>query len=143
MAVNLKDKKRIKSDHQITPQLESELSQWPIQIMLVPKEAPYLKEADLLIVADCVPFAYANFHQELLKGKILLVGCPKLDNIKVYGDKFREIFRINQIKSVVYAHMEVPCCSGLMSVIKEAISNSGKDIPFKETVISIRGEKIV
>ncbi|MEW6101501.1 MAG: 4Fe-4S binding protein [Candidatus Omnitrophota bacterium] len=122
--------------------LESELSHWPVQIMLVPAYAPYLQDADLLIAADCVPFAYANFHQDLLKGKIVLVGCPKLDDLEAYRKKFSQILEFNNIKSIAYAHMEVPCCFGLVGVIKEAIKGSGKEIPFKEIVISIKGEKL-
>jgi len=121
--------------------VDSELAQWPIQLHLVPVHAPYFKHADLLIAADCVPFAYANFHQDLLRGKILLVGCPKLDDVSLYEDKLKQIFADNNIKSVTYAHMEVPCCFGLLSVIKEAIRLSGKSIPFEEITISIKGEK--
>lgn len=120
---------------------ESWLSNWPVQIKLVPPSAPYLKDADLLIAADCVPFAYAGFHNELLKGKVLLVGCPKLDDIEAYDKKIAEIVKNNNIKSVTYAHMEVPCCFGLVTVIKEAIANSGKSVPFNEVVISIKGER--
>lgn len=119
----------------------SQLRQWPVQITLVPPTAPYLDNSDLLIAADCVPFAYPNFHNDFLKGKILLVGCPKLDDIDVYGQKFRLIFKNNNIRSINYVHMEVPCCYGMIDVIKEAISDTGKNIPFNETVISIKGEK--
>ena len=119
---------------------ESQLTQWPIQIMLVPPFAPFLNNADLLVAADCVGFAYADFHEALLKGKRLLVGCPKFDNLEVYQEKFNQIFKINDIKSVTYAHMEVPCCFGLVNVINKAIALSGKSIPFKEAVISIKGE---
>ncbi len=121
---------------------QSELRQWPIQIMLVPVSAPYLNQADLLIAADCVPFAYANFHHDLLKDKILLVGCPKLDDLEIYQEKFSQILKCNQIHSIVYAHMEVPCCFGLVEIIKKAISQSGKDVPFKEAIISIQGERL-
>lgn len=121
---------------------ESQLKTWPIQIMLVPPNASYLNNADLLIAADCVPFTYADFHRDLLKDKILLVGCPKLDDIEVYQEKITQILKANKIKSITYAHMEVPCCFGLVSIIKSAISESGKDIPFKEIVISIKGERI-
>lgn len=119
----------------------SELRQWPVQITLVPPTAPYLDNADLLIAADCVPFAYPDFHNELLKGKILLVGCPKLDDVDAYGQKFRLIFKNNNIKSVSYVHMEVPCCFGMIDIIKEAISDAGKNIPFNQTMISINGVK--
>lgn len=124
------------------PALKSQLRQWPVQIMLVPPNAPYFKNADLLIAADCVPFAYADFHQQLLKGKILLVGCPKLDDIGYYQEKLSEIIGNNEINSVTYAHMEVPCCFGLIAPIKEAISSLGKNIPFEEIVISIKGAKL-
>ncbi len=124
-----------------TPQ-ESQLRQWPVQLALVPAYAPYLNNADLLIAADCVPFAYADFHEKLLKGKAVLVGCPKLDNLAAYKEKLAQIFEHNNIKSVTYAHMEVPCCFGLLGIIQSAISDSGKDIPFQEVIISITGEKI-
>ena len=120
----------------------SQLRQWPIQITLVPPSAPYLQDADLLIAADCVPFAYPDFHEDLLKGKILLIGCPKLDDIESYQEKITQILKTNHIKSITYAHMEVPCCFGLVSVIKSAISAAGKDIPFKEVIISMKGEKV-
>jgi ferredoxin len=121
---------------------ESQLRQWPVQIMLVPPFAPYLEDSDLLIAADCVPFTYANFHDDLLKGKVLLVGCPKLDDVSVYKEKFKQIFKDNNIKSVTYAHMEVPCCFGLIGVIQSAISDSGKKVSFKEATISIKGERL-
>lgn len=119
----------------------SELGQWPIQIMLVPPHAPYLNNADLLIAADCVPFAYANFHQDLLKGKILLVGCPKLDDLEFYQEKIGQIIKQNNIKSITYVHMEVPCCFGLIEPIKSAVAISGKKTPFKEITITISGDK--
>jgi len=118
-----------------------ELKTWPVQIMLVPVNAPYFNEADLLIAADCVPFAYADFHRDILKGKVLLVGCPKLDDLAVYKEKVSAIVKNNDIKSVTYAHMEVPCCNGLINVIEEAIERSRKAIPFKNITITIRGEK--
>ena len=120
----------------------SRLSNWPVQLMLVPPTAPYLKNADLLIAADCVPFAYADFHGDLLKGKALLAGCPKLDDIQYYKEKISEILKSNDIKSITYAHMEVPCCSGLIGVIEEAIAESGKKVPFKEAVIGIKGQRL-
>ena len=120
----------------------SQLRQWPVQLMLVPPQAPYLEDSDLLIAADCVPFAYAGFHEKLLKGKTLLIGCPKLDDTGIYEEKFTQIFKNNDIKTVTYVHMEVPCCFGLVGIIQSAIKKSGKNIPFKEIVISISGEKI-
>jgi Pyruvate/2-oxoacid:ferredoxin oxidoreductase delta subunit len=121
---------------------ESNLRQWPVQIMLVPPAAPYLNGSDILIAADCVPFAYPNFHEDMLEGKILLVGCPKLDDSEFYLKKFTDIFSQNDIKSVTVAHMEVPCCFGMMSIVKQAIEQSGKNIPVKDINVSIRGEVI-
>jgi len=121
---------------------QSQLGQWPVQIRLVPPRAPFLQDADLLIAADCVPFAYADFHDDLLAGTVLLVGCPKLDDIEYYREKISEIIKTNDLRSVTYAHMEVPCCSGLTGVIQDAIAASGRKIPFKEAVISIKGERI-
>lgn len=126
----------------VSQRQESELGQWPVQLRLVSVHAPYFKDADLLIAADCVPFAYADFHQDLLKNKILLVGCPKLDDISLYQEKLNQIFTENNIKSVTYVHMEVPCCFGLVLVINEALKNSGKKIPFEDITISIKGKKL-
>jgi len=119
----------------------SQLRQWPIQIMLVPPHAPYLKHADLLIAADCVPFAYADFHNDLLSGKVLLVGCPKLDDSEFYKEKITDILKENNIKSITCAHMEVPCCFGLVNLVKEAIASSGKDVPFEDVTITIKGDR--
>ncbi len=118
----------------------SMLSQWPVQLKLVPINAPYFKDADLLIAADCVPFAYANFHQDFLKGKVVVVGCPKLDDIQYYKEKLTEIFKTNLIKSVTVPYMEVPCCFGLVMAVEEAIRASGKNIPVKKVKIGIQGE---
>ncbi len=119
----------------------TQLRQWPVQLMLVPAVAPFLKDANLLIAADCVPFAYANFHQDLLRDKILLVGCPKLDDSGIYQEKIIQIVKNNNLKSITHVHMEVPCCFGLVNIIKSAISLSGKDVPFKELVVSIKGDR--
>ncbi len=121
---------------------ESKLKQWPVQIMLVPPSAPYLNGSDLLIAADCVPFAYAAFHEDFLEGKTLLVGCPKLDDSEFYMKKFTDIFRQNDIKSVTVVHMEVPCCFGMLSIVKQAVKDSGKDIPVKAVNIGIKGNII-
>jgi len=120
----------------------SQLRQWPVQIMLVPPNAPYLKDADLLIAADCVPFAYADFHDDLLKGKILLVGCPKFDDGDFYKERLTQILKNDSIKSITCVNMEVPCCFGLVSIVKSAISASGKDIPLEEITITIKGGKL-
>jgi len=119
---------------------ESELVNWPIQLMLVPTEAPYLKNADLLIAADCVAFSYPDFHQDFLKGRILLMGCPKLDAATIYEEKLAEIFKSNNVKSITLLHMEVPCCFGLSQIVGEALRLSGKKIPLKEITIGIKGD---
>jgi len=118
----------------------SQLTQWPVQLKLVPINAPYFQDAALLIAADCVPFAYPNFHQDFLKGKAVVVGCPKLDDIQLYKEKLTEIFKTNSIKSVTVPYMEVPCCFGLVKVTEDAIAASGKNIPFKKIKIGIRGD---
>ena len=122
--------------------LKSRLANWPVQLMLVAPSAPYLKGADILIAADCVPFAYAYFHEDLLREKVLLVGCPKLDDLEAYREKITQILKTNNLKSITYAHMEVPCCFGLVGVIKEAIAKLGDKIDFNEVVIGIKGERI-
>jgi ferredoxin len=119
---------------------QSELRQWPVQIMLVPPTAPYLKNADLLIAADCVPFAYPDFHKDFLKNKILLVGCPKLDDVDFYMQKLTQLFQMNDIKSITIAHMEVPCCFGLIKIINAAVGNSGKNIPITGYTIGVKGD---
>jgi len=118
-----------------------QLGNWPVQITLVPVFAPYFNGADLLVAADCVPFAYAGFHGDLLSGKVLLVGCPKLDDAEYYKKKLTDILKQNDIQSITCAHMEVPCCFGLVNLVKEAIAASGKTIPFKEVTIGIKGDK--
>jgi len=127
-------------DQRESRKTESELTQWPVQLMLVPVTAPYLKDADLLIAADCVPFSYPDFHQDFLKGKALVIGCPKLDAATIYEEKLAEIFKSNNIKSVTVVHMEVPCCFGLNQIVNEALRLSGKKIPLKEITVGIRGD---
>ncbi|MBU0709812.1 MAG: 4Fe-4S binding protein [Candidatus Omnitrophica bacterium] len=128
--------------NKVQAKLESQLRQWPIQIKLIPAIAPFLNNADILIAADCVPFTYADFHEDLLKGKVLLVGCPKLDDLDLYQDKITQMLKNNDVKTITYAHMEVPCCFGLVGAIKTAISEAGKNIPFEEVVISIKGDRL-
>jgi len=140
--IDFRNKKEPTSQRMSPAGEESCLRQWPVQLTLVPVYAPYLDNADLLIAADCVPFAYADFHRDLLQGKTLLVGCPKLDNIQAYEDKLTQILENNNIKSITYAHMEVPCCFGLIGVINSAIKASGKTVSFKEVTISIQGDKL-
>jgi NAD-dependent dihydropyrimidine dehydrogenase PreA subunit/phosphohistidine swiveling domain-containing protein len=118
----------------------SELRQWPVQLALLNPAAPYFDNADLLVSADCVPFAYAGFHQELLQGKILIIFCPKLDaDIDGYIEKLAAIFTRHSIKSITVARMEVPCCGGVRYVVDKALEKAGKKIPVEEMTISIRG----
>ena len=120
------------------PVLQSQLSQWPVQIKLVPVNAPYFDGAKLLIAADCTAYAYANFHQKFIRGHITLVGCPKLDDVD-YSEKLTQIIRENNIQSVTVVRMEVPCCGGLERAAKTALQNSGKFIPWQVITISIDG----
>lgn len=118
--------------------VQSCLSQWPVQIRLVPVSAPYLDGAKLLIAADCTAYAYAAFHERFIKGHITLVGCPKLDGVD-YSEKLTEIIRNNDIRSVTIVRMEVPCCGGLEHAAKTALQNSGKFIPWQVVTISTDG----
>ena len=118
----------------------SELRQWPTQLQLVPPTAPYLKNAHLLVAADCVPFAYADFHRDFIKGHVLVNACPKLDDTSGYIDKLAEIISQNDIQSVTVPIMEVPCCRGLGMMAQEAVKKSGKDIPIVIVVIGVDGE---
>ncbi len=117
---------------------QSQLSQWPCQIKLVPVNAPYFNGAKLLIAADCTAYAYANIHQEFMKGKITIIGCPKLDDID-YSEKLTQIIAGNDIQSVTILRMEVPCCGGLEHAAKQALQNSGKFIPWQVVTFSIDG----
>jgi NAD-dependent dihydropyrimidine dehydrogenase PreA subunit len=116
----------------------SRLSQWPVQIKLVPVNAPYFDGAKLLVAADCTAYAYASFHEQFIKGHITLVGCPKLDSVD-YAEKLTEIIKSNEIKSVTVVRMEVPCCGGLENAVKTALQNSGKLIPWQVVTISTDG----
>jgi len=124
------------------PDRETQLRQWPVQIMLVPPAAPYFQNADLLLAADCVPFAYPEFHRDFLAGKMLLVGCPKLDDAEFYVEKVTEILKQNDIRSITVAHMEVPCCTGMVKIAEIALAKSGKDIPLSAVKVGIKGEKL-
>ncbi len=134
------DKSKTTEDDDVNVSQKAELRQWPVQIHLVPVNAPYFDGADLLITADCVPFAYGNFHKDFLKGKILLVGCPKLDDAGFYKDKITEILKENNIKSVTIAHMEVPCCFGLVKLVNDALAEADKDIPLDDITVKVNGE---
>ncbi len=119
----------------------SQLGQWPCQIKLAPVNAPYFNGAKLLIAADCTAYAYANIHEDFMKGKITLIGCPKLDSVD-YSEKLAEIIRSNDIKSVTILRMEVPCCGGLEMAAKKALQDSGKFIPWQTVTVSIDGKMI-
>ncbi|MBM4463786.1 MAG: 4Fe-4S ferredoxin [Chloroflexi bacterium] len=118
----------------------SELGHWPVQLTLVPPTAPFLQEADLVLAADCVPFAYAEFHQHFLRDHALLVACPKLDDFQAHLQKLTEVLRRSSVKSLTVVRMEVGCCRGLVQMAQQAIAASGRDIPLREVVIGIRGE---
>ncbi len=120
----------------------SALSHWPVQIRLVPPSAPFLKGADLLIAADCVPVAYPEFHRDLLSGRVVMLGCPKFDEVESGIQKFAEIFAVAGIKSITMAIMEVPCCANMRHIVSQALSRSGQAIPVQEVVISARGERL-
>lgn len=122
------------------PRQESRLRQWPVQLHLVPTSAPYFRNADLLIAADCVPFAYADFHREFLDGRAVVVGCPKLDDNRFYTEKLTELIRANDLKSITVVRMEVPCCGGIVMAARQALAASGKDIPLREVTVGINGE---
>jgi Fe-S-cluster-containing hydrogenase component 2 len=119
---------------------ESYLSHWPIQLNLVPVNAPFFEQRELLMVADCVPVAYPNLHRDLLKERAIVISCPKLDNAKFYVEKLTEIFKNNDIVGIQVLHMEVPCCSGLNVIVKRAVKESGRNIPIKRKVVTVKGE---
>lgn len=120
--------------------LSSQLSNWPVQLMLVSPYAPYLNGADVLLSADCVPFAYADFHRHFINGRKVIIGCPKLDDTEFYIEKLSEIFKNASPNSITIVHMEVPCCSGLIRIANKALALSGKNVPINDVSISISGE---
>ena len=134
--------RRAEADTNATPangSQESMLCNWPVQIKLAPVSAPYFSGAKLLIAADCTAYAYANFHQDFIRNKVTLVGCPKLDNVD-YSEKLTSIIQNNDIQSVTIVRMEVPCCGGLEMAAKKALMDSGKFIPWQVVTISIDGK---
>ena len=118
---------------------ESQLKQWPVQIKLVPINAPYFNNADLLIAADCTAYAFAGFHETFMKNKVTIIGCPKLDEGD-YADKLTQILSNNEIKSITVVRMQVPCCGGIVNAVKSALKNSGKIIPWQIITISVDGQ---
>jgi NAD-dependent dihydropyrimidine dehydrogenase PreA subunit len=120
----------------------SQLANWPIQMMLIPPQAPYLKEADLLLAADCTAFAMGNFHNNLLKDHVVIIACPKLDNAEFYIKKLSEIIKINKLKSLKVVHMEVPCCFGLTHITREAIAAAEAETVFEDITVNLKGKII-
>ena len=121
---------------------QSALAHWPVQIKLIPPTAPFLKNADLLVASDCVPVAYSNFHEDFLKGRVVMMGCPKFDDIDEYIKKFTDIFRTAHIKSITIAIMEVPCCSKMPLIIQKGMELAGKSISTEVVVVNARGNII-
>lgn len=119
---------------------QSQLGQWPVQLSLVSTSAPYFQGADLLVTADCVPVAYAGYHEDFLKGKAVVMGCPKLDDNNFYQQKLTELFIKSDIRSVTVLKMEVPCCGGIALATRQALTASGKQIPYSEVIITLQGE---
>ncbi|UCG38214.1 MAG: iron-sulfur cluster-binding oxidoreductase [bacterium] len=132
---------RPETDQPKTGNLRSELRQWPTQLTLVPPTAPWLQDADLLVVADCVPMAYADFHRDFIRGRVLVQACPKLDDCGPYVGKLTAMLEENDIRSVTVPIMEVPCCRGLAVVVQQAIAASGKDIPLETVIVGVDGER--
>jgi Pyruvate/2-oxoacid:ferredoxin oxidoreductase delta subunit len=138
MAKNLRNKTE-KSKAAKSSSSTSQLSHWPVQLKLVSPKAPYFEDADLLLVADCVPFAMGDFHERFLTGHSVVVGCPKLDDTRYYVEKLAEILKVNQIKSLTVIHMEVPCCHGLTQIAKKAIEQNKMEMAFEDVTISLQG----
>ena len=139
-AITIEERESAAFNEEETKRHLSGLKNWPVQLKLVPVDAPYFKNSDLLIAADCVGFSHPDFHKDLLKGKPLIICCPKLDDPEAYIEKLAEIFKVNNLKSVTVAHMEVPCCFGLNQIVSEALKLSGRKIPVKEITIGIQGD---
>jgi len=126
-----------------TLRVDSTLSQWPIKLSLVPPKAPFFKNSDLVIAADCVGFAYPNFHSDFLKGRKLIIGCPKLDDVQFYQKKLEMMFKELQPKSVTVVKMKIPCCFGLYKLVKDALASAGRNVPLKQETIDIKGNRII
>lgn len=135
---HFKPANKIAAAEKVEVELSSELRQWPVQIKLVSPNAPYFNGSHILVAADCTAFAYANIHQDFMKGKITLIGCPKLDDID-YSEKLTAILKNNDVKSITVLRMEVPCCSGIVNAVKTAIINSGKLVPWSYKVVATDG----
>ncbi|CAB5144207.1 Ferredoxin 3 fused to uncharacterized domain [Olavius algarvensis associated proteobacterium Delta 3] len=132
--------KQVRANTPAAGNAPGELTHWPVQIMLIPPTAPFLKGADLLVVADCAPIAYPTFHSDFLRDKVVMMGCPKFDDADAYVEKFTDIFSSAGVSSVTSLYMEVPCCSGLPMIVRKAMAAAGTDVPYEEVVLSRRGE---
>ncbi len=121
-------------------EVKSSLGHWPVQLTLVPPQAPFLKNADIVLIADCVPFAYPKLHEDFLAGHAVLVACPKLDDFDAHQEKLTQVLAAAKPKSLTIVHMEVPCCSGLVYMVKQAMKDSGVNIPVKEVTIGVKGD---
>jgi NAD-dependent dihydropyrimidine dehydrogenase PreA subunit len=141
--INLKvSEASVKSNSEDEPLQASELNQWPVQLKLVNSKAGFLNGADILIAADCTAYAYGNFHKEFIKGRVTLIGCPKLDDNEFYKEKIQDILKNNDIKSITVVRMEVPCCAGIVGSVKAAMLSAGIIVPYKEVTIGINGSII-
>lgn len=138
-----RDKQTTKSDETARPvERPSALTNWPVQLKLMPVSGPYLDHADVLIAADCAAFSYANFHADFMQNKVVMIGCPKLDDSNFYQEKLTALFSQNKINSITLVHMEVPCCFGLVELVKQAVKHAGKIIPLATVTVGIKGQLI-
>ena len=128
---------------QVSPAKTSQLANWPVQLHLLSPLAPFLRDADLLLVADCVPFACADFHSRILDGRPVAIGCPKLDDGPAYVQKLSQIIHTAQIRSITVIHMEVPCCTGLLRIAEAAVQQAASDIPVRSVIVTVRGQIVV
>ncbi|MFZ5595519.1 MAG: ATP-binding protein [Bacillota bacterium] len=120
----------------------SALGHWPVKLRLISPAAEFLKNCDLVLVADCVPFAYGNMHNDFIKGKVVAAGCPKFDEVEAYGEKIQQLLESVNIRSIAVVYMEIPCCRGFARIVKEALERSGSNIPLETVQIGIKGEII-
>ena len=139
MAAKQLETKAVPDDTTPVGEVPSRLGQWPVQFKLVSPNAPYFANSDLLLVADCVPFAMGDFHNRFLKGRSIAVGCPKLDDVQSYIEKLATILQANKLNSLAVIHMEVPCCSGLTHIARQAIAQSNIDMTFEDVTIDLQG----
>jgi ferredoxin len=140
MARKLREEKTKTATDILRTAVESQLTHWPVQLKLVPANAPYLKNADVLLAGDCVPFAMGDFHNKLLKDRCVLVGCPKLDDAQYYIEKLAQILEANDLRNLTVVHMEVPCCFGLKRIAEAAIAMSEVNLTVKDITISLDGK---